>query len=673
MEEDDYIKNNAELLKLLDKKEAVLLFTQQQPEKQQIDSLKQEIESLQTQLKSNEDRKNKLQGSINSLSEEYKKLEAKQKEKLGQAEQFCEQRNKMIEALPPSLRKKATEQFKILSQSQDEFNTKPVKPEKISTSAGFFTKVLHGKQLAEFDAQFENIQKDVESGRIGNFDVSADFAKIANDINQKYETEEKKLQSQTADKQKELTLVDENINRDKTTLQSKETLLTQNEKSLEEKVNRFSAVYDTHPFVDTQNIDPVVQKAMDNGQILGSEREVQVLAQLLSMGCQNSDIAKEVLSAAIDKGTKFIIGEQFSGVGGNYGAGVISINTSSMNNLDTDARKVAAISTLVHESRHACQDTGENIIRDNWANTFMQSSLKEVDAYSIQVATMYQMNQKLGTDVGKQHSGNGHEYMLKAFADEYEQNHDIRQALNKAALEWNEQYGYEYKTQQYISQDWCSLTENAATVHPEEIAKRNNIMYQGQPYLDIEKATEQILTISKSDYDTIVQKLEAAGKKDDSLQYFTVKTPDFKRDDNGNVLKDEFGFDIIDYKITPPAKQFVYSANTPQTELREVPLISMPPNIPNRLNEQPEQTQSLIQPPIAEEMRSASQERSVNEDPFSGMTRKQQFAFIQSELRQGKNSFLTSDVKPIAPTREKSTENGKVVPPSIKINKGMEI
>jgi hypothetical protein len=263
--------------------------------------------------------------------------------------------------------------------------------------------------------------------------------------------------------------------------------------------------------------------------------------------------------------------------------------------------------------------------------------------------------------------------MLKAFADEYEQNHDIRQALNKAALEWNEQYGYEYKTQQYISQDWCSLTENAATVHPEEIAKRNNIMYQGQPYLDIEKATEQILTISKSDYDTIVQKLEAAGKKDDRLQYFTVKTPDFKRDDNGNVLKDEFGFDIIDYKITPPAKQFVYSANTPQTELREVPLISMPPNIPNRLNEQPEQTQSLIQPPIAEEMRSASQERSVNEDPFSGMTRKQQFAFIQSELRQGKNSFLTSDVKPIAPTREKSTENGKVVPPSIKINKGMEI
>lgn len=630
MEEDNYIKDNAELLQLLDKEEAVLLFTQQQLEKQQIDSLKQEIELLQTQLKSNEDRKNKLQGSINYLSDEHKKLESRQNKEIEQAKQFCDERNNMIEALPPSLRKKAKEQFKTLSQSQDEFNTKTLKSEKISTSAGFFSRMFHGKELAEFDVQFEGIRKDIENGKIGNFDVSANFSQIADDINHKYDAEKQQLQNQIGEKQKELTLVDENINNDKITLQSKETSLAQNEKSLEDKVNRFSSVYDTHPFVDTKSIDPIVQKAMDNGQILGSEREVQVLAQLLTMGCQNSDIAKDVFYATIDKGTKFIIGEQFSGWGGHYGGGVVSINTSSMNNLDTDARKVAAIATLVHESRHACQDTGENIIRDNWANTFMQSSLKEVDAYSIQVATMYQMNQKLGTDVGKQHLGDGHEYILKAFADEYEQNHDIRQALNKAALEWNEQYGYEYKTQQYISQNWCSLKENAATVHPEEIAKRNNIMYQGQPYLDIEKATEQILTISKSDYDTIKQKLELSGKKDDSLQYFTIKTPEFKKDDKGNILQDEYGFDIIDYKITPPTKQFIYSTKASQTDLSGEKIL------------------------------------------FNNMTTQQKGAFIQNELRQGKNSFLANDTKPIVPTRETSFEKSKVTP-LIQINKGMEM
>lgn len=630
MEEDNYIKDNAELLQLLDKKEAVLLFTQQQLEKQQIDSLKQEIELLQTQLKSNEDRKNKLQGSINYLSDEHKKLESMQNKEIEQAKQFCDKRDKMIEALPPSLRKKAKDQFLTLSQSQDEFNTKTVKSEKISASTGFFARMLHGKKLAEFDAQFENIKKDMENGKIGNFDVSANFSQIADDINHKYDAEKKQLQNQIGEKQKELTLVDENINNDKITLQSKETSLAQNEKSLEDKVNRFSSVYDTHPFVDIKNIDPVVQKAIDNGQILGSEREVQVLAQLLTMGCQNSDVAREVLYAAINKGTKYIISEEASGVGGQYGGGVISIDSASMNHLDTDSRKVAAIATLVHESRHACQDTGENIIRDNWANTFIQSSLKEVDAYSIEVAAMYQMNQKLGTNVGKEDTGDGHEYMLKAFTLEYEQNHDMHQALSKASLEWDKRYGYDYKTKQYIPQNWCHLAENAETIHPEEIAKRNNIMYQGQSYLDIEKITEQILTIDKGDYDIITQKLESSGKKDDSLQYFTIKTPEFKKDDKGNILQDEYGFDIIDYKITPPTKQFIYSTKTSQTDLSGEKIL------------------------------------------FNNMTTQQKGAFIQNELRQGKNSFLANDTKPIVPTRETSFEKSKVTP-LIQINKGMEM
>lgn len=629
MEEDDYIKDNAELLKLLDKKEAVALFTQQQPEKQQIDSLKQEIELLQVQLKSNEDKRNKLQGGINYLSDELRKQQATQKKKTEQAEQFCNKRNKTIASLPPSLRKKAMEQFKILSQSQDEFNTKTVKPEKISASAGFFAKMLHGKQLAEFDAQFENIQKDVESGRIGNFDISADFAKIANDINQKYEAEEKKLQSQTADKQKELTLVDENITNDKTTLQSKETLLAQSEKSLEDKVNRFSSVYDTHPFIDTQNIDSVVQKAIDNGQILGSEREVKVLAQLLTVGCQNSDIAKEVLYAAIDKGTKYIISEGSSNVHsggadlGHYSCGMIDIS-SNLCKVDSPELEVQKIAVIVHESRHACQDTGENIANDNWANTFMQGCLKEIDASSIERGATYQLNQVLGTK-----SLCYEDDMYSAFSKKYEETKDIKEALNSSALLWDKEFGDDYKIS-YIRENWCHLAENAETIHPEEIAKRNNIMYQGQSYIDIEKVTEQILTLDKSYFDEITQKGELSGKKDDSLQYFTVKTPEFKKDDNGNILKDEFGFDIIDYKITSPTKQFIYSKRTSLTDLSGEKIL------------------------------------------FNNMTTQQKGAFIQNELRQGKNSFLANDTKPIVPTRETSFEKSKVTP-LIQINKGMEM
>lgn len=631
MEEDNYMKDNAELLKLLDKKEAITLFTQQRPEKSQIDRLKQEIELLQAQLKGNEDRKNKLQGSINYLTDEHKKLESKQNQEIESAKQFCDKRSKMIELLPLSLRRKATGQFKVLSQLQDEFNTKTIKLQKISNDAGFVTKLLYGKKLKEFDTQFESIKKDMENGKIGNFDVSADFSKIADDINQKYDAEKQQLQNQIGEKQTELTLVDENINNDKTTLQSQKTLLAQNEKSLEDKVKQFSSVYDSSPFVDTKNIDPVVQKAIGNGSILGSEREVQVLAQLLTMGCYNSDVAKEVLSAAIDKGTKYIISEMSLHEMGHYEGGVVAITRDAMNYLDINARKVEVIGCLVHESRHACQDTGENIVPDNWANTFMQSALQEVDAYSIEVAAIYQMNQKLETDVGKENKGDGHEYMLKAFTDEYEQNHDMHKALNKAALEWDKRYGYDYKTKRYISQNWCHLAENAETVHPEEISKRNCITFGGKSYLDIEKITEQILTIDKSDYDEISRKLELSGEKDDSLQYFTVKTPEFRKDEKGNVLQDEYGFDIIDYKITQPTKKFIYSAQTPQSE-------------PNN-----------------------------GKATFNDMTQQQKGAFIQHKLRQVKNSFLTNDTQPITPTKEKSTEKGKIVPSLIKINKGMEI
>lgn len=629
MEEDNYIKDNAELLQLLDKEEAVLLFTQQQLEKQQIDSLKQEIELLQTQLKSNEDRKNKLQGSINYLSDEHKKLESRQNKEIEQAKQFCDERNNMIEALPPSLRKKAEEQFKTLSQSQDEFNTKTLKSEKISTSAGFFSRMFHGKELAEFDVQFEGIRKDMENGKIGNFDVSANFSQIADDINHKYDAEKQQLQNQIGEKQKELTLVDENINNDKITLQSKETSLAQNEKSLEDKVNRFSSVYDTHPFIDTQNIDSVVQKAIDNGQILGSEREVKVLAQLLTVGCQNSDIAKEVLYAAIDKGTKYIISEGSSNVHsggaelGHYSCGMIDIS-SNLCKVDSPELEVQKIAVIVHESRHACQDTGENIASDNWANTFMQGCLKEIDASSIERGATYQLNQVFGTK-----SLCYDDDMYSAFSKKYEETKDIKEALNSSALLWDKELGKDYKVG-YIREDRCHLAENAETIHPEEIAKRNNIMYQGQSYIDIEKVTEQILTLDKSYFDEITQKGELSGQKDDSLQYFTIKTPEFKKDDKGNILQDEYGFDIIDYKITPPTKQFIYSTKASQTDLSSEKIL------------------------------------------FNNMTTQQKGAFIQNELRQGKNSFLANDTKPIVPTRETSFEKSKVTS-LIQINKGMEM
>lgn len=624
MAEEEYIKNNETLLKLLNKEEAVSAFTLQQPEQQKIDILKQEIEQLQTRLKSNDEQKNKLQGSINYLFEEHKKAENKQKQEWQQAKQFCEKKDKMLDALPLSMRAKAAKQFQKLAQSQDEFNSRNTKPEEIFPSAGFMAKLFLGKKLKEFDAQFADIAKKVENGDIvTNFDISASFEEIAKGINQRYDAQKEDLQSKIKERQSELKTVDNSIDNDRRTLQTKENELAQNENSLNEKVNKFSAVYDTHPFIDTSYIDPVVQKALDNGQIQGEDREKQILASLLTKACQNSDVAKDVLYESLNKGIKYFIGEEVVTSGreaasGHYVCGTINISKQmfAVSSLEVDVRKMCV---LVHESRHACQDTGENIMPNNWANTFMQQCLKEADASSIECATAFQLNQALGTN------SYDNDAMYSALVNEYENNKDMSKALSASSLMWDKECGYNYKPY-FIHDNWCHLQENAETIHPEEIAKRNNITYQGKPYMDMEKLTEQFLTLDKGDYDEIAQKLQTAGKKDDSLQYFFVKTPEFKRDENGQIMKDGLGLDAIEYKITPPMKKFTFSAKDSKSEAND---------------------------------------RRI---PFNAMSPQKQGEFIQ-ELRQGKNSFLSSETNTTVLTRGKTVEKGKIGNP-LKFNRG---
>lgn len=629
MTNEDFIKVNEDILKLLDKKEAILLFTQKQAEQQQIECLKVEIEHLQVQLNNNEKQKEKLQGSMRSFSNAYNKLEVMQKALLDDAKQFCHKRDNMLASLPPSSRQKAVHQFKLLSQSQND-ETKTFKPERISDSANLIEKLFYRKKLKEFDAQFANIQKDVEEGNVGNFDISLNLDKIADSINQKYDPQKKQLQALIAEKQKELTSIDKKNKNDKEILEAKGQALSQNTKVLESKVNHFSTVYDSNPFIDNSYIDPMVQKALNSGQFIGEEREKQVLISLLTTACRNSDIAKNVLYASLDKGTKFSIGKQVGNYTvGSYCRGVLSIDTDSMRNLDTDDKKVEAIAVLVHEARHSLQDSNENIVRNNWANTFMQSSLQEIDAYSIETAAVYQLNQNLGTNCYdyKAIDGDGHAYLLKAFTQEYEKSHDIVKSLNATALQWDEYFGYLYKTDRYIRNNWCHLQDNATTIHPSEIARRNNITYQGRPYLDIEKVTNQILTLDKSDYDEITKKLELSGKKDDSLQYFSVKIPELKKDEKGNVLQDKWGFNIIDDKIIPPVRKFVYSSE------------SLHSNIDR------------------------------NKFTFSDMKPQQKNTFIRT-LRNGKNSFLETDRNSEVPTKEQFQKKSNVITP-IKISREM--
>lgn len=628
MDNNDYINTNAYFLKLLNKEEAIHSFSEHQPEKQQLDTLKQEIEQLQSRIKNNEEQKNKLQGSINYLSKDYNNLETSQKKETEQAKQFCNKRDNMLASLPPSVRKKAMQQFKILAQSETEL--KNVKTGKLAETAGFLTKLLHRKKLQAFDQQFEGIKKDLKNGELGNFDISSNFDKITNNINQKYDRQKNQLQTLIAERKKELSTTEENIKGDKKTLETKEKAFSQNEKALDAKISQFSNTYDTHPFLEKSNLDSKVKKALDSGQIQGSDREKQIFASLLSTACQNSDIAKDVLHTSIDKGTKFFIQKEQGACGGHYSCGVIVIDSDYIANLNSEDMKVAAMASMIHEARHSCQDNDNNIKNNNWANTLMQSSFQEVDAYSIEVAATYQLNQNLGTHCYQSNLSEGHEKMLKEFSKEYEQNHDIPKALNAAALQWDKEYGFDYKSKKYIQQNWCHLDENATTVHPQEIAQRNNINFQGKPYLDIEKVTNQILTLDKSDYDEISHKLEASGKKDNSLQYLNVKVPDFKRDEKGNILMDEFGMNIIEHRTIEGSQKFTYPS----------------------------------------EKTSTNQDKSKSS--FYDMTPKEKGNFIQKELRRGKNSHLEGNKDSITQTKAKPIERPNIITP-LRINRGMEM
>lgn len=554
---DDYKAVYSDLLKMLNKDQAVSLFEDRQPEKKRCDELKVEIRILEENLQQDEIVKSSLETRISSNSIVLKQQKERQSKLLNRANEVCQNRENLLALLPEKLRGDGLGLVKESGKVADDLGRPASKKKKLYESAGMISKLIYGKKLKKFDDEFAKFENNLNGDDIkSQIDITKPYESIKNGIVESFERENVPLHEKIKSANEDLAQITEKMSSDKKLLESKKKELQQQDTVLKDKSSNFETLYDSHPFIDNSYIDPVVQQALDNGQIRGTESEKLALVSILSKGCKDSSLAKDVIHSALTKGTNCIIWEQESGAAAHYSEGAISISPTKFMDR-TQKSDIETISTLAHEFRHAMQDTDDKAMNDNLANTIMKNCLFEEDAYSVQCGVLHQLNAAAGEQITLG-SDMYHISLQKAFEAEYANSHDLGKAMNASALEWNKNFGDDYKAK-YLADNWCQLKEDAKIIHPQEIAQRSNIQFEGKQYLDLEKLTEQNLTISQDQFNKIVDDMNANGEKDESLAYFSTVKREKRCDENGKVILNKMGRAATFYQTTPAQKKFDFT------------------------------------------------------------------------------------------------------------------
>lgn len=302
-------------------------------------------------------------------------------------------------------------------------------------------------------------------------------------------------------------------------------------------------------------IDPMVNDAFNKGWISGPPEELQTLMEVLSIACDYSDIAREVIYKAFYLKVKIFICDELYSLGTyTHVANILNFRKSIFNNIKSEIGQILLAAILIHEARHACQYSQSERKKDwvrlynNWTNIIMHTCLSEADAKAFEIASMYQLAENFGinNDNTIDILANKTKLIYIHFINEYKKHHDMRKTLEFVSRISNWKYGDYYKSLS-IKEYKCYPDDNAVIIHPNEWVRLLNLMYKNAPYMDIPKLTKECLCLRTEDYEQIKRNLEKEQKKDNSLEYFSVKVP--KKCDN-NAKKE--------YEIIPAQKCFIF-------------------------------------------------------------------------------------------------------------------
>lgn len=302
-------------------------------------------------------------------------------------------------------------------------------------------------------------------------------------------------------------------------------------------------------------MDPIIDDALKKGCISGPIEELQTLVELLNIICNHSDIAQSVIHEALSLGSKIIISDEINGLGlYRHGLDHIYFNKSIFHNIKSDIQQILVADILVHEARHACQyslpeKSKDNIhIHGNWANIIIGTCLSEADAQTIGMASMYQLVESFGinNDNTRYIFSERTKNMYGHFMNEYEKHHDMLKTFKFVSRMSSWKHSDYYKSLS-IKELGSHLKYDSVVIHPNEWVRLLNLTYKNTPYMDIRIMARRALCLRAEDYEQLKQKLEKEQKKDDSLEYFSIKVPKECEDNTKNK-----------YEIIPAKKHFLF-------------------------------------------------------------------------------------------------------------------
>ncbi len=405
---------------------------------------------------------------------------------------------------------------------------------------------LYYKQsLQKFLSEFQQTNNEYNES-YPRFDITLSTNQLKQNIAQQYDVSLLQQEKQNVNAQlKALTAENEAINQE----------LNQKLASIAQKREKFSEVYNKKLFC-TGESDSIVTQAAEKGLFFGTPEEKEHLCTLLNTVCNHSFVGRDIIRQSLEKGTKYFLNYVPShDTAGAYAGGRVTLYVDSFSSPDNQ------FITIVHESKHALQDTSQNAeISPSFTNTYLTNCLKERDAQAAACAVAHDLKDIFPDAYEK--NLNKTPTMQRAYSTEMQVSGDIVKAMNACALAWDKDFGESYK------KDYCTdashyyplfSVKNPKIDNPEEIIAKNNITILGIPYLDAQTAVTQSLNVSEEVYARLQalnqMRINNGKEPDKGINYFS------RREYIPNGKKDRFGLRGHDIAIIPGISTFKIEQN----------------------------------------------------------------------------------------------------------------
>lgn len=656
----DYIRQHLSSLRHFDKNQALAHYLKQIEEPQKITNLRTtQAENIQ-KLEKNLQRLKSVEGTIAT-----KQFQIDQE--IAWLDRVSSFRTRLLSHLPRCYQKEGeiflnkfimenhNEEYKEVSTPPQTHHPEPntnyvpgmnPQKQKLQDKA---RRIYYSQHIQKFYEEFLHTNSEYKEFE-ARFDITRPIEKIKKEILEKYDTDNLHQERERINKEiQRLSLENEDLAQ----------IINQTQATLALKRDEFTTYYDKQ-ILTPDYCDEIINEALLNEQISGTEEQKQYLIHLLNIICEYSEIGRYIIHQSLKSGTQYIVVPQnnIQQTLSTYINGTITLPDLS----SSPHKSNLLITRIIYESKHALQAPQKNnASTTGLTNILLQKCLKESDALACTCAVSHDIKniypEVYNTLLSKA------PYMQRAYSQTINQTQDILKALNAAALAWDKDFG-EYCKRTLSSKPFTQNTQDTPSANdiltPESIAQTNRLNIFETPYLDLSKAVQQALTVADDIYTrmSILNELPSSTSEHNGMAYINRQ---IQRITN---KKDKYGLKISEAKIIPGAKHF----NIAHKKTKPYPYN----NLPIRTSSFAEKLNNLIaSAPHLEEIQEYILRKEILFTETRGITSKQ--IPIAALYNTSNNSIIinksfTEDEQILAVAEIILSQEATLLPPEFKIN-----